>query len=51
MYDILKTIKFLGHQILKNETVSKKLLSFYYKMTKKKNDLGHRSNYQKMIQI
>ena len=36
MYDILRTIEFLGHDILKNEIVSKKLLSFYNKMINKK---------------
>ena len=36
MYDILRTIEFLGHHISKNEIVSMKLLSFYNKMTKKK---------------
>ena len=36
MYDILRTIEFLGHPILKNEIVSMELLSFQNKMTKKK---------------
>ena len=36
MYDILRTIEFLGHHISKNEIVPMKLLSFYNKMTKKK---------------
>ena len=36
MYDILRTIKFLGHDISKNEIISMELLTFYYKMTKKK---------------
>ena len=36
MYDILRTIEFLGHHMLKNEIVSKKLLSFYNKMNNKK---------------
>ena len=40
MYNILKTIEFLGHHISKNETVSMKLfmklVSFYHKMTKTK---------------
>ena len=36
MYDILRTIEFLGGHISKNEIVSIKLLSFYNKMTKKK---------------
>ena len=36
MYNILKTIEFLGHQIPKNEIVSMKLLSFYNEMTKTK---------------
>ena len=36
MYNILRTIESLGHQILKNEIVSMKLLSFCNKMTKKK---------------
>ena len=36
MYDILRTIEFFGHHILKNEIVSKKLLFFHNKMTNKK---------------
>ena len=36
MYDILRTIEFLGHDMLKNEIVSKKFLSFYNKMINKK---------------
>ena len=36
MYDLLSTIEFLGHQILKNEIVSMKLISLYYKITEKK---------------
>ena len=36
MYDILKTIEFLGGHISKNEIVSIKLQFFYNKMTKKK---------------
>ena len=40
MYNILKTMEFLGHHISKNEIVSMKLfmklVSFYYKMTKTK---------------
>ena len=36
MYDILRTIKFLGHHISKNEIVSTELVSFYNKMTRKK---------------
>ena len=36
MYDILRTVEFLGYHISKNEIVSKKLLSFYNKMTNKK---------------
>ena len=35
MYDILRTIEFLGGHISKNEIVSMKLQSFYNKMTKK----------------
>ena len=40
MYDILRTIEFLGHNMLKNEIVSKKLLSFYNKMRNKKKILA-----------
>ena len=36
MYDILETIEFLGHHILKNEIVSMELLSLHNKMTRKK---------------
>ena len=36
MYDILKTIEFLGHHISKNEIVSMELLSFHNKMTREK---------------
>ena len=36
MYDILKTIEFLGGHISKNEIVSMKLQSFYNKMAEKK---------------
>ena len=36
MYDILKTMEFLGGHILKNEIVSTKLQSFYNKMAKQK---------------
>ena len=36
MHDMLRTIKFLGHHISKNEIVSMELLSFRNKMTKKK---------------
>ena len=36
MYNILRTIEFLGHQISKNEIVSMQLLSFRNKMTKNK---------------
>ena len=36
MYNILRTIEFLGHQISRNEIVSMQLLSFCNKMTKKK---------------
>ena len=36
MYDILRTIEFLGHDMLKNKIVSKKLQSIYNKMAKKK---------------
>ena len=36
MNDILKTIEFLGHDMLKNEIVFKKSLSFYNKMINKK---------------
>ena len=36
MYDILRTIEFLGGRISKNEIVSIKLELFYNKMTKKK---------------
>ena len=36
MYDILRTIEFLGGHISKNEIVSIKLESFYYKLAKKK---------------
>ena len=36
MHDILRTIEFLGHQILKNEIVSMELLYFRKKITKKK---------------
>ena len=35
MYDILRTIEFLGGQISKNEIVSIKLQYFYNKMIKK----------------
>ena len=35
MYDILRTIEFLGGQISKNEIVSMKLQCFYNKMIKK----------------
>ena len=35
MYDMLRTIEFLGHHISKNEIVSMELLSFH-KMTRKK---------------
>ena len=36
MHDMLRTIEFLGHRILKNEIVSMELLSFCNKMTMKK---------------
>ena len=36
MYDILRTIEFLGHDISKNEIVSMELLSLHNKMTRKK---------------
>ena len=36
MHDMLRTIEFLGHHILKNEIVSMELVSFSNKMTKKK---------------
>ena len=36
MYDILRTIEFLGHHISKNEIVSMELLSFHNRMTGKK---------------
>ena len=36
MCDILRTIEFLGHHILKNEIVSMELLSFRNKMTREK---------------
>ena len=36
MYDILRTIEFLGGHISKNEIVSIKLESFYNKVPKKK---------------
>ena len=36
MYNILRTIEFLGGHISKNKIVSMKLQSFYNKMTKKK---------------
>ena len=36
MYDILRTIEFLGGYISKNEIVSIKLESIYNKMTQKK---------------
>ena len=36
MYDILRTIEFLGGHISENEIVSIKLESFYNKMIKKK---------------
>ena len=36
MYDILRTIEFLGHHISKNEIVSMELLSLHNKMTRKK---------------
>ena len=36
MYDILRTIEFLGCHISKNENVSMKLQSFFNKITKKK---------------
>ena len=36
MHDMLRTIEFLGHHILKNEVVSMELVSFRNKMTKKK---------------
>ena len=35
MYDILRTMQFFGHNISKNEIVSKKLLLPYNKMTNK----------------
>ena len=44
MYDILRTIEFLGGHLSKNEIVSMKLQSFYSKMTKEKNDLGRGGN-------
>ena len=36
MHDMLRTIEFLGHHILKNEIVSMEMLSFRKKMTRKK---------------
>ena len=36
MYDMLRTIEFLGHHISKNEIVSMELLSFHKKMIRKK---------------
>ena len=36
MYDIIRTIEFLGHHILKNEIVSMKLLSFHNQINRKK---------------
>ena len=44
MHDMLRTIEFLGHHILKNEIVSMELLSFRKQMTRKKDDLGHGGN-------
>ena len=35
MHDMLRTIEFLGHHILKNELVSMELVSFRNKMTRK----------------
>ena len=36
MYDILRTIEFLGHHTSENETVSMELLSVYNSMTRKR---------------
>ena len=36
MYDMLRTIEFLGHYISENEIVSMELLSLHNKMTGKK---------------
>ena len=36
MYDMLRTIEFLGHHISKNEIVSMEVLSFRNKMTRRK---------------
>ena len=36
MYDMLRTIEFLGHHISKNEIVSMELQPFRNKMTRKK---------------
>ena len=36
MYEILRTIEFLGHHILKNEIVSMELQPFRNKMNRKK---------------
>ena len=36
MYEILRTIEFLGGHISKNEIISMKLQNFYNKMTRKK---------------
>ena len=36
MHDMLRAIEFLGHHIWEKEIVSKELLSFHKKMTRKK---------------
>ena len=36
MYNMLKTIEFLGHHISKNEIICLELLSFHKKMAKEK---------------
>ena len=57
MYDILRTIEFLGHHISKNEIVSIELLSFHNKMTMKKVILvkgvtaKKRSESERLLQI
>ena len=47
MYDVLRTIEFLGGHISKNEIVSMKLQSFYNKMTKKNMTLVTRVSARK----
>ena len=44
MYDVSRTIEFLGGHISENEIVSMKLQSFYKQNDQEENDLVHRGN-------